>query len=397
MTKTTAVLFLDVEGGWGGSSRSLYYLVKYLARDNLLPIVVLRKDGPVKEHYKKLGITCLIAPEMASFRPADRKNFVAFTLYLWSMRKYFSFRKKIKMLVKEYNIGLIHVNHESLSLTGSLVAWELGLPWVAHVRTLLTPGWFAKLVYKIIANYSSHTIFITEPNLNHFKSLVGSSFNMIKTSIIYNITPESFKDSALQEMEGSENKFRVLSLTNFAPSRGVDRIIDIATELKNRGESDFLFYLYGKSSHSSVITGRPDKYFENLKQRVKTLGLTSNVFFMGHTIYPEKALAGCDVLLKLTRQSNPWGRDIMEALAAGVPIITLGKFTEFVENGVNGYINADYNVDDIVDELVKLSNSKELCSIISNANRQKARALFNGEDCSQEVRHIYSKVIKDQN
>ena len=95
----------------------------------------------------------------------------------------------------------------------------------------------------------------------------------------------------------------------------------------------------------------------------------------------------------MTRQSNPWGRDIIEALAAGVPILTLGVFTEFVEDGVNGYITKNYNVENIVDSLLNLSKSSELCEKISEANRLKAKVLFNGEERAKDILAVYTNIL----
>tara|TARA_Y100000814_G_scaffold178222_1_gene130261 strand:- start:819 stop:1919 length:1101 start_codon:yes stop_codon:yes gene_type:complete len=353
----------------------------------------MRKKGPVQDMYKKIGVACFVVPEMASFRPADRKNLVAFIIYAWRMRKYLKFSGKVRELANSYNIRLIHVNHESLALTGALVAWQLGLPWVAHIRTLLTPGWFARRVYGVIARYAKHSIFITNPNFEHFRDMLKIPLDLNKCSVIHNITPDTTETIALDEMTRSSQKFKVLSLTNFAPSRGVDRIIEVAEALKNRGESDFEFFLFGQPSQVNAITGLPDKYYENLQKRVHKLGLNRSVFFLGHTAHPEKALAGCDALLKLTRQSNPWGRDIIEALAAGVPILTLGVFTEFVEDGVNGYITKNYNVENIVDRLLNLSKSSELCEKISEANRLKAKVLFNGKERAKDIVAVYTDIL----
>ena len=42
--------------------------------------------------------------------------------------------------------------------------------------------------------------------------------------------------------------------------------------------------------------------------------------------------------------------------------------------------NETYNVENIVDSLLNLSKSSELCEKISEANRLKAKVLFNGEE-----------------
>ena len=50
------VLYIDIEGGWGGSSRSLLYFVGHLDPNKVKPIVWHRREGPVSERLQDLGV-----------------------------------------------------------------------------------------------------------------------------------------------------------------------------------------------------------------------------------------------------------------------------------------------------------------------------------------------------
>jgi glycosyltransferase involved in cell wall biosynthesis len=390
----TAVLYLDVEGGWGGSSRSLYYLVEALDRSAFEPVVLLRKPGPVEERYRALGVDCRVIPDMPSFRPGDRKNAIAFMLYVWKLRKLQSLLLQLAPIVAKRDIRLLHINHESLVLTGACIAQRFGLPWIGHVRTLLTPGWFARRVHRLMARAASHVIFITEPNRAHFRMLSGNRFDAERTSVVHNIIP--MPDDVVQplaELTDPPDRFRVLSLTNFSPSRGVDRIIDVAEALQRRGEKRFAFYLCGQPALTSALTGRAAPYYDSIVSRVNRSRLDEMVHFPGHVREPERALAGCDALIKLTRQANPWGRDIIEALAAGVPVLTLGSFEDFVTNGVNGFIDESFDADRMAGHLVALADSPETRQAMHKANREKAQMLFEGEARARDIAEIYRSVL----
>ena len=62
------ILYLDIEGGWGGSSRSLYYLLEAIDRRRFRPVVVTRKDGPIRQRYETIGITCVHMPDLPVFQ-----------------------------------------------------------------------------------------------------------------------------------------------------------------------------------------------------------------------------------------------------------------------------------------------------------------------------------------
>ena len=388
------MLYLDVEGGWGGSSRSLYYLVESLDRSAFEPVVLLRKPGPVEERYRVIGVDCRVMPEIPSFRPGDRKNAIAFLLYVWKLRRLRGLLRRLAPIIAEHDIRLLHINHESLAVTGTFIAKHFDLPWIGHVRTLLTPGWFARRVHRLMARAASHVIFITEPNRAHFRNLSGERFDKGRTSVVHNIIPmDEGVAQPLAELTDPPDRFRVLSLTNFSPSRGVDRIVDVAEALQRRGETRFAFYLCGQPALTSALTGRAAPYYASIVSRVEQAGLGAMVYFPGHVSAPERALATCDALIKLTRQANPWGRDIIEALAAGVPVLTLGSFEDFVTNGVNGFIDESFDADRMADHLVALADSPELCRAMNASNRQKARDLFEGEARARDVAAIYTSVL----
>ena len=69
------------------------------------------------------------------------------------------------------------------------------------------------------------------------------------------------------------------------------------------------------------------KYFSNNKKKfsdyVKTKNYKNNFIFLGQLEKPESLLKSIDVLLKPTRLNNPWGRDILEALYFGKPVISI--------------------------------------------------------------------------
>ena len=74
MNRPFKILYLDHEGGWGGASRSLYYLVKGLDRSRFEPVVWHRKEGPIEEAYHSVNIRAERSPDIVSILPLKNKN-----------------------------------------------------------------------------------------------------------------------------------------------------------------------------------------------------------------------------------------------------------------------------------------------------------------------------------
>ncbi|WP_425402986.1 glycosyltransferase family 4 protein [Hwanghaeella sp.] len=391
---TTAILFLDLESGWGGSSRSLMNMVAALDRKLWKPVVVLRKDGPAVAHYEAAGIDFVVETELPSFRPSERKNLISWLLYRWAARKLPGALNRLQALAEKHDCRLIHVNHESLALAGRALAKRLGLPWVCHIRTQLIPGFFARSLARMIATQASHLVFISEPVESHFRSLLPSRDTGAAGSVLYNIClPPPAGSEEPDCMAGFQDGLKVISLSNFSPNRGVDRVVEIATVLKKRGIEDIRFFLFGRPAHRHPVTGKPAPYYQSIVDTIAENGLQDMVMLPGHIANPNGALSHGDALIKLTRQQNPWGRDIMEGIAAGIPVITLGHFDKFVEMGRNGYLAAEYNPESIADFLTRLRNDPELRAEFKTRNKEKAETLFGPQRMADGIGRVYDSVL----
>jgi glycosyltransferase involved in cell wall biosynthesis len=121
--------------------------------------------------------------------------------------------------------------------------------------------------------------------------------------------------------------------------------------------------------------------------------LTDTVRFLGYVWQPHEALAAAHALIRLRRQMNPWGRDIIEAMSAGLPIITLGTFHGFVEPGVNGYLSSHFDPEAIADYLTQLKDDAALRARIAAANRVKAARMFDPAESAARVEVVYRKLL----
>ena len=388
-----AVLYLDHDGGFGGSARSLRYLVELLSPDAVRPVLATRKEGPTTERLRALGVPVLVEAELPTYRPGERKALAGYLHYRLSRRRWPAIRGRIVAHARANGVRLIHVNHENMAFIGAELAASLDVPWVAHVRTQLHRGRFASRIARLINESASRILFISEPVEEHFGMLVGEGWRRDKGAVIYNIVPPGLDAARPLPQLSAPRRFRVLSLSNFSPNRGVDRVVDVAAALAQRGERGFVFFMCGRAAHRRLLPFARNWYLDDINARIAALGLGDMFLFPGHVAEPERALASGDALIKLTRQANPWGRDIMEALAAGLPVVTLGTYQTYVENGVNGYVEPKFDPAHVADFLIRLRDDGALRDRMRAANVAKAEALFGGRAQARKVEAIYGGLL----
>tara|TARA_Y100001970_G_scaffold294127_1_gene447164 strand:- start:4332 stop:5513 length:1182 start_codon:yes stop_codon:yes gene_type:complete len=388
------VLCLDIEGGYGGSSKSLFQSIKNLPLNKVKPEVWCRRNGPIQDEYRALGVPCRVIPEMShlSALPKLSRNIYIFSKELKNFNSKRQFREK---LAKEVNarFDLVHFNHESLFLLSHWLKKRTNVPFTMHIRTNLVPSIFSRIQAKIIQNSIDRLVFISE---NEKMSWSKLGLNTDNYSIIYNISGGSDKELAYNTQIPKDNRLKVISLANYAWVRGVDRLIDVANELANRNRSDILFIVAGDMS----LRGSLPSYLKQiarvgggLEDYVESAGLSKMFCFLGHIPQPDTVLSQSDLLLRLSRENNPWGRDVIEALGMGVPVVATGSYDRFIKHGLNGYLIDSFNPQKVADLIINFADNRTLSKHMGEHGRDHIAILCNGKDRANELAEVWKSVI----
>ena len=187
--KKFKILCIDIEGGHGGSSRSLFYFLEAISKKKIFSqleiTVICRKKSWVEKEYKKIGINCLIEEYMPRYTPLKKYSrniyqLLLFLIFIWPRSN--MFRKRI-LSFKHYDV--LHFNHISLSF----LAWwcnlkKIGKKRAMHIRTMPPKNIFSKILYKISKKSCSSFIYITENEKKHLHNIIGQP--NLNEKVIYN-------------------------------------------------------------------------------------------------------------------------------------------------------------------------------------------------------------------
>jgi len=351
-------------------------------------MVVMREEGPVLNAYKNLGINTIVKKDIPIYKPSSRNNIYVLSKFLM---KFYFFLKSYKFLqqyIATHRIDIIHLNHDSFFVYGLLFRNIKNLKIVIHMRTMIPKNYFGILQGKIINKIAHHLIFISENEFKRFSELLGKGPN--RFSIIYNIgEPFEIKESSSNAISLRTNMTKVIYLGNLTYNKGADRLLDIARVLKNNERNDVLFIICGEEREA-----KGKKRLNRIKTQARLEGLNEFFLFMGHQSPPEPILQQADILIRLSRWNDPWGRDIIEAMVHGKPIITTGTYNKFVEDRVNGYLFPEFDAEKIAEKIIYLSKNPEVIEKMGKANIEKAKKLFDGPTNAAKVMSIYESLIR---
>lgn len=389
MDRALRVLCLDIEGGHGGSSRSLFQSIKHLDRDKAEPEVWCRREGPIQGRYRELGIPCRVEPLMpkASSLPRLSRNLFQYARFALEYRRSLGFRRALTREVGE-RFDLVHFNHEALFLLARWFRPRTRVPLTMHIRTNLVDTVFARRQIGLISKNIDHLVFITENERDHFKRLGGRA----RGTVIYNIASPPEKDVAPHEDVPRDKRFKVACLSNYAWNRGLDRLVEVAKCLSGQGKKDFLFVMAGDMGLTRSLPGELGKIGAQggtLADYVRAKGLSDMFLFLGHVAEPETVLVACDALAKPTRENNPWGRDILEALAFARPVFSVGTYDRFVTPGETGVLQAVFNAQDMAREIVNMADNPELCARMGHSAKERVARLCSGPERANDLLNVW--------
>jgi len=267
-------------------------------------------------------------------------------------------------------------------------------PLTMHVRTTVPANLFTRCQFRSIVDNASNLIFITENNKHLTEHLVRKK---IRGAEIFNIVrvPENIEANA--EL-ASDPRFKVAVLSNYDYMRGIDRLVDTACILAERGRRDVLFIIAGKMNLSPSSPGELGKIGRRggtLADYAKENHVANMFRFLGHIADPYPVLAACDLLAKPTREYNPWGRDILEAMAFGRPVITVGTYDRFVENGVTGVLHAEFDAEEWADDIARLADDRRLGQRLGSAAAERVAKLCDGPSRAHDLLAVWQSAIAE--
>lgn len=189
-----------------------------------------------------------------------------------------------------------------------------------------------------------------------------------------------------------DTRLKLACISNFSLERGIDRLLDIAEAMSDAERSSVLFVVAGDmklprrfNPKSREFSGKDSTLEDIAKER----GLDECFLFLGHTDRPESVLSACHVLLKPTRENNPWGRDILEGLAYGLPVYSIGIYNSFVKNSVTGYLQSVFNPRKAADWIISLHRDPEIRQTLGRQASDLVAALCNPDKLSfQFLKHL---------
>jgi glycosyltransferase involved in cell wall biosynthesis len=406
------ILFIDSDGGWGGAPKSLLTLVRYLHPNAFRPVLLIGMPGPVIEEYNKNGISVFVEP-MSRFvyhrnnRGSILKKLIM--MVLMGPKVIITLRKILKL----EGIDLVHINSVVILPTAFLCKMFFRLPVILHVREMLLKNVIGKIQSRLICISGDKIIVPSENEARQFAKQKEND----KVLVRYNpVDVREFQFSSVErerirrELKVDQEAIIISTIGAMVPGKGQDRIIEIARGIKKKYDGKLKFLIVGKIDVPKekgrlkkllrFVWGenKLQKFQKKLEEKIILYGLQDYITIMDHRRDVWRILSASDIVLRTSRLNDPWGRDIIESMVVGRPIVATGTYDGFLGDGVNGFLippqrTEEETIKGIAEKLLILIRDRELRESMGKNNVIKGRILFDPKKYALSMEEIYKSVL----
>lgn len=203
------------------------------------------------------------------------------------------------------------------------------------------------------------------------------------------IIPQTWKeiDKAKDKYHLSFDSRRILYVSRLFEVKGVSVFVDVLKRLDEKGVS----------FNALIIGDGPER--ERVKSQIYNYGLESRVSLLGQIPSYEVAefMEKSAVLVLPYLQQEPFSLTGYEAIKRGLPVVAfaVGGVTDWLEDGVNGYLIPFKDEELMAQKVIDLIENKELNYKLRIDGKRQADAVFRKEIYIQKLIEVYEAVMAE--
>jgi glycosyltransferase involved in cell wall biosynthesis len=368
------VVFLDHTAAASGAELALLTTLQHLDVDRH---VVLGADGALRPAFAAVaGLD--VMPMPPGLEQLTRDSGGAATLaphlagYCWRLARH----------LRNLSPDVVYANSLRSGVYGGFAARLAGVPLVWHVRDRLTADYLgerqAVLIRRLVRHLSTQVI---------ANSAATASTVPIGVPVTVVPSPLPLPSSHARRPAGGPRTY--VSASRLSPWKGQDLFLTSFAQAFPDG--DQLAVVLGAAHFGE------EEYVRHLHDRVRELGLQHRVTFRGHCDDVLGELAGCDVLVHSPLLPEPFGRVVVEGMAAGLTVIARGDGgpAETVTDGVDGLLYDPGDPDQLVQLLRRVDGDVDLRKRLGTAALQRARD-FSPERIVPRIHRVLQQVVRPE-
>ena len=293
---------------------------------------------------------------------------------------------QLRRLVKRLGIDVIHSQTRVTQVIGFFVSRLCRIRFVTTCHGFFRPN----LGRRILPAWGDRVIAISEAVKEHLEKDFNVSSDRI--SLIYNgIDAKNFlREFSQEEKDALKDKFGIRKdhsvigiIARFTPDKGHDVLLSA------------LFEILKEIPNVQLVFVGDGKEYSRIFDLTQHMGLTENVIFVKSQIKTLNILSVMDVFMFTPRRKEGLGLVLLEALAAGKPVVAtkVGGIPSIIKDGVNGFLVPPSRPELLIEPTIRLLKDKDLYQKMSQVGREIVVQKFSINGMADKVHALY-KALK---
>jgi glycosyltransferase involved in cell wall biosynthesis len=343
--------------------------------------VVLGEDGPMASRLTRLGVSVEVLAMSETARGLPRDRVRPGRLPLRSVVSSAMHTLRLVQRLRRLRPDLVHANSLKACLYGGAAARLAGIPVVWHIHDRIAEDYLPVPAVRLVRTLARRLPTAVLANSSAtLATLPGVSGTVAANPVAI--------DGTIVGERCRSGPLWIGMLGRLASWKGQHVFLEAFASAFPDGTEQAVII-------GSSMFAQDDAYAAALRRLAARLGLAHRVTFSGFREDVAAELSRLDILVHASVVPEPFGRVVVEGMAAGLPVIATGQGgpAEIIENEVNGLLVPPNDTAALAHALRRLADRPELRRMLRAAARHRAQD-FTPDAVAATVLSTYLSVAK---
>lgn len=384
-TAQTRILVAQYSSNRDGSALSCLSLANGFLDRGWSTMVVFGYQGPIEDVFQQAGHETRVIPHKNWLRRSHPLRFIKDVVKEWRKSREF------ESLIRQFSPDVVYVN-TAVSLAAVVAAWRHDVPVAWHLRELFADAggemkaprvgkWFARLLFTRL----SDVLIVNSQAVA--QNMLGKKPSR-KPWVVPNAVSKDYFSQITPEEARSEFGLPLNSI-----------VVGVPGTLRPMKGHPFFFrsvvrLIEERSELVLAVTGDGEKmYVRELQVLAENLGIASRTQFLGKLNGLTRFYRACDIIC-IPSRAEPFGRVIIEAFAAGIPVVAtaVGGIPEIIIHNVNGMLVPYGDEPALASAIERLLVDQDLCQQLAHNAREKAMSTYVEEHYQERISYLIESL-----
>jgi glycosyltransferase involved in cell wall biosynthesis len=367
-----------------GAEHSLSLLARGLARRGHRVRVVIPGPWALREEVESAGVVVDVVPCRVCWLTYYRPKPLPVALLKWArFARPDPGAQQLASLIRQARPDVVHVNCLP-HVRGAASAKAAGVPLIWHLREILPAGRRRRWFGRRLSRHATRIVAVSDAVGRWVRDEgLSDRLEVVHNGVAPATSPPS-REQARREL-GLEGQGRWIGLFGqLVPHKGALQFIHAARAALRR-DADLRFALAGAGPESFLAQVR-DEIKRSPAGRIRLLPPQPNA---------SRLMAAVDGVCVPTVTPDPLPRAILEAMAAGLPVVAFrsGGAPELIEHGATGLLVEPGNLNGLAAAFERLANG-DLAEVMGAAGRVRASRDFTIDRHVDRMERILGDAVR---